>query len=123
MNGVENGHNGRVTKHHKNGDGKQIVTTLKSVPITVERPPFVPSPQEFVKDFGTARANLAITRENPNGIADAPLVDWHENHKNQTTLQQHCTYFDPDGDGIIWPQDTFWAIRAWGMTFPASSSP
>lgn len=31
-------------------------------------------------------------------------------------LQQHITFFDPDGDGIIWPLDTFRGFRALGYS-------
>lgn len=37
-------------------------------------------------------------------------------HKYQqgTSLQQHSAYFDPDGDGIIWPWDTYQGCRNFG---------
>lgn len=31
-------------------------------------------------------------------------------------LQQHVSYWDPDGDGVIWPHDTYRGIRAWGWS-------
>lgn len=33
-------------------------------------------------------------------------------------LHQHVVYWDPDNDGIIWPQDTYKGIRAWGWSIP-----
>jgi hypothetical protein len=33
-------------------------------------------------------------------------------------LQQHCTFFDPDSDGIIWPLDTFRAFYCLGYALP-----
>ncbi|TFK71704.1 Caleosin-domain-containing protein [Pluteus cervinus] len=31
--------------------------------------------------------------------------------KATTALQSHVGFFDHDGDGIIWPSDTFWGFR------------
>ena len=28
-------------------------------------------------------------------------------HKKNTALQSHVAFFDRDGDGVIWPLDTF----------------
>lgn len=30
-------------------------------------------------------------------------------------LQQHCDFFDADGDGVIWPLDTFRGFYALGF--------
>ncbi|KAF9007881.1 Caleosin [Cyathus striatus] len=35
----------------------------------------------------------------------------YEQGKRNTSLQQHVAFFDPDGDGIIWPLDTFRGFR------------
>ena len=34
-----------------------------------------------------------------------------------TVVQQHCSYWDKDGDGVIWPQDTWRGVRAWGWNW------
>lgn len=36
-------------------------------------------------------------------------------------VQQHCSYWDTDNDGIIWPQDTYRGIRAWGWSIPLAA--
>jgi peroxygenase len=42
-----------------------------------------------------------------------------ENKNNMTqVLQQHCTFFDPDSDGIIWPLDTFRSFHRLGYSIP-----
>ncbi len=61
---------------------------------------------------GTARANIAATARQPNGTQDR---DWAQEHAHQTVLQQHCDFFDGDGDGIIWPGDTYRGFRAIGF--------
>ena len=33
----------------------------------------------------------------------------------QSVMQQHCLYWDRDGDGIIWPQDTWLGFRELGF--------
>lgn len=30
-------------------------------------------------------------------------------------MQQHCLYWDPDGDGVIWPIDTWRGFRDLGF--------
>jgi len=35
-------------------------------------------------------------------------------------MQQHCVYWDADGDGVIWPQDTYAGVRAWGWSIVLS---
>jgi hypothetical protein len=51
-----------------------------------------------------ARANIAATPEHPDGTLKD---DWAARHKHQTVMQQHVAFWDQDGDGIIWPTDTF----------------
>jgi hypothetical protein len=60
---------------------------------------------------GLARTNVAATIDKPDGTTED---GWAEKHKHLTVMQQHCVYWDSDGDGIIWPQDTYNGCRAWG---------
>jgi peroxygenase len=84
---------------------------IETVPVTVERIPYIPSESDKLIDPGTARASIAADAQHPHGTTED---DWAETHKTQTVVQQHCQYFDRDGDGIIWPHDTFIACRKWG---------
>lgn len=59
------------------------------------------------------RANLAVTRECPFG---STKNGWAKQHKNYSTLEQHCLFFDPDADGVIWPTDTFRGL--WQLGYP-----
>ncbi|EJU04077.1 Caleosin-domain-containing protein [Dacryopinax primogenitus] len=39
--------------------------------------------------------------------------------QNQRTfLEKHCDFFDPDGDGQIWPMDTFFGFWVLGFSLP-----
>jgi peroxygenase len=35
-------------------------------------------------------------------------------------LEQHCSFFDPDGDGVIWPTDTYRTCRSFDWKIPTS---
>ena len=59
---------------------------------------------------GTARANRAATVTAPDGTPT-----WADEHARQTVLQQHCSFFDADDDGVIWPLDTFRGFHAIGF--------
>lgn len=76
-------------------------TALPTVPVTEERPPFKPAAGDNI-NYGTACANAAITKEFPHGS-----LKWANKHKDKTVLQQHCEFFDRDGDGVLWPWDTY----------------
>jgi peroxygenase len=73
--------------------------------------PYIPSEGDKLIDPGTARASIAADNQHPHGTTDG---DWAEIHKTETVIQQHCLYFDQDGDGVIYPHDTFIACRKWG---------
>ncbi|RPD77321.1 Caleosin-domain-containing protein [Lentinus tigrinus ALCF2SS1-7] len=89
-----------------------IQTAILDVPVTVERPPYNPGPEEnkILPDAGTARANKAASLRAPEGTPG-----WADAHARQTVLQQHCDYFDTDKDGVIWPLDTFRGFYALGF--------
>ncbi|KAH8894166.1 Caleosin-domain-containing protein [Thozetella sp. PMI_491] len=93
---------------------KPIATSIKAVPVTVERKPFIqPNDDLRLTHPGTARANVAATYDHPDGTTTG---GWAEHHKHQTVLQQHCAFFDTDGDGIIWPSDTFRGFSRLGFS-------
>lgn len=90
---------------------KPYSIALASVPVTVERLPYYQKDDDRLMDPGTARVNIAATNEHPNGTTED---DWAKLHSHETVVQQHSSYFDPDGDGVIWPFDTYRGCRAWG---------
>ncbi|KAK5243999.1 hypothetical protein LTR43_011544 [Exophiala xenobiotica] len=60
---------------------KPYRVAIPQVPITEKRKPFVPALDEELIDAGTARANVAASREYPNGTTKG---DWAQRHQHQT---------------------------------------
>ena len=79
------------------------------------RPPL--SPFERGARIGTARAHIAPSADSPLGTPS-----WASTHAHQSVLQQHCAFFDPDGDGVVSPLDTFRGLRALGLALPACAA-
>jgi hypothetical protein len=90
-------------------------TSLDSVPVTKQRPLYIPPKDSPLPDPSVARANIAASTDAPNGTTEQ---DWAAKHAHQTVLQQHCVYWDKDNDGVIWPLDTYRGVRAWGWAIP-----
>lgn len=87
-----------------NGKGDHIVTGIREVPVTQERPPAVYL-EKYVKNPGVSRANTAPSKDKPDG-GDSP--------SNRTVLQQHVDFWDEDKDGVIYPLDTYRGFRRLG---------
>lgn len=81
-----------------------IVTGIKEVPVTLERPPAV-YVEKHIQNPGIARAYAAPSIDKPEGS---------EGPTNRTVLQQHCDFWDEDKDGIIYPLDTYRGFRKIG---------
>jgi hypothetical protein len=60
---------------------KSYAVALEEYPVTLERLPYVPSANDALVDPGTARANIAPTREKPNGTTER---NWAKDHQHQT---------------------------------------
>jgi peroxygenase len=108
----------RRKAHHELGENinsypheKPYNVAINTVPVTIERIPYIPSAGDELIDPGTARASIAADAQHPHGTTEG---NWAETHKTKTVVQQHCLYFDQDGDGIIYPHNTFTACRKWG---------
>ena len=56
---------------------------------------------------GAPRANLTVDREHPHGTLSPP--------EDMTVLHQHMAFWDPDGDGLIYPLDTYRGFRNLGF--------
>ncbi|KAK0354698.1 hypothetical protein LTR91_012284 [Friedmanniomyces endolithicus] len=100
---------GRDISHYP--PDKPYSVCVSTCPITVQRLPYIPTPNSPLLDPGTPRATTAPSTDSPHGTLQA---NWAARHTHQTVLQQHCAYWDPDSDGIIWPLDTWRGVRAWG---------
>ncbi|KAF2134792.1 Caleosin-domain-containing protein [Dothidotthia symphoricarpi CBS 119687] len=90
----------------------RVVSSIREVPVTQERKPFLSPKDSELQNAGTARANLAPSSETPSGTTSR---GWATKHAHQTVLQQHCDFFDRDHDGIIWPRDTFIGFHRLGF--------
>ncbi len=60
--------------------------SIKQQPITVEHEPYVPKPGDELIDAGTARATLAVSKENPNGTVEN---DYAAKNQHLTVRKHH----------------------------------
>ncbi|KAI5360814.1 Putative EF-hand domain pair protein [Septoria linicola] len=105
-----NGHaSANPSEKRQASSNQKLVSSIREVPVTYERQPYYAGANDVLQHPGTARANIAPSKESPEGTDG-----WAQDHQHQTVMQQHCVYFDQDGDGVIWPFDTYRATRAWG---------
>ena len=102
-------------KHEVTTAEKSFDIAIPEQPVTEERKPYKPSKSEALADLGTARANIAADTKHPNGTVEGGFAT---RNKHRTVVQQHCDYFDPDGDGVIWPSDTYHGCRKFGESTP-----
>ncbi|TKX20187.1 hypothetical protein C1H76_7688 [Elsinoe australis] len=88
---------------------KPYTVAIQTDPVTYARIPYIPAKDSPLIDPGVARANCAPSTERPNGTED-----WTHQHADKTVVEQHAAYWDRDGDGIIWPLDTYRGCRDYG---------
>ncbi|KAG6330274.1 hypothetical protein ID866_8817, partial [Astraeus odoratus] len=79
------------------------------VPATLHRPPRVDTDTRIERPY-IPRATYAPSAEKPRG-SEKYSAHYHE----YSVMQQHCLYWDRDGDGIIWPIDTWVGFRDLGF--------
>lgn len=72
---------------------KPYCYSISKTPITVERKPYVPGPNDILIDAGTPRATLAASKESPNGTVEG---DWAAKHQHQT-VRFHQNFFNVEG--------------------------
>ncbi|GBF90707.1 hypothetical protein Rsub_03008 [Raphidocelis subcapitata] len=90
-----------------------VVTSIPSAPVTEKRP--VPRGlDKAIPEPGVPRANKAVSKERPDG--SPPELA----RPDYTVMQQargggHVAFFDADGDGVIWPLDTYRGFRRIGF--------
>lgn len=80
---------------------------VEEVPATVRFPPPTDL-DKYIPNPGMGRATRAVTKEMPEGSPTSP--------DNATCLQQHMLFWDFDGDGVIYPWDTYRGFRKLGYS-------
>ncbi|KAK3313977.1 Caleosin related protein-domain-containing protein [Apodospora peruviana] len=85
-------------------------TTAAHCPATLQRPQAI-NADAFIDKPGIARATLAVSEFKPDGSAN-----YSRGFRDHTVLQQHILFWDRDGDGAIYPWDTYTGFRELGFS-------
>jgi hypothetical protein len=89
----------------------EFALSVKQCPASQVRIPAADIDKSIDKP-GLARANLAVSTDVPQGSTStghaSKFIDY-------TVLQQHVLFWDRDGDGVIWPYDTYIGFRELGF--------
>jgi len=82
-------------------------TVAKKAPVTADRN--VSHKDLPIENAHLPRALAAVDAQHPEGTVG-------RKHNDYTVLQQHCAFFDRNGDGVIFPQETYQGFRALGYS-------
>lgn len=94
--------------------GVSMISGIKDVPITLERPPPGAELADAIPNPGMPRATRAVDREHPQGSAGS--------NDSRTVLQQHVAFWDRNNNGVIWPWDTYTGFRRLGFGYLISAA-
>lgn len=94
---------------YTNGTEPTFTRSVAHSSVTSQRPQAVDA-ANTVSYPSIARANAAVSIDKPNGDAG-----YSERFKDYTVLQQHVLFWDRDGDGQIFPYDTYIGFRELGF--------
>ncbi len=85
----------------------QDLHSVNTQRITQERPIYPPL---------EAHAGCSLANRTSSSVREA----YSQRHADKTVLQQHCLFWDRDGDGVVWPQDTYIGFRELGFNIVLS---
>ncbi|VAH88306.1 unnamed protein product [Triticum turgidum subsp. durum] len=101
----------RVTAAMSSSD-PSLATEAPQAAVTSERR-LNPDLQEQLAKPYLARAMSAVDPSHPEGSKG-------RDSKGMSVLQQHAAFFDRNGDGVIYPWETFQSLRAIGLGSPSA---
>ncbi|KAK4119762.1 Caleosin-domain-containing protein [Parathielavia appendiculata] len=96
---------------NEDGDAPPFDLAVSRCPQTAERHQALDTDSVISKP-AIARANLAVTTSAPDGSPESKTPEI----KDYTVLQQHVLFWDRDGDGEIYPWDTYIGFRDLGFS-------